>query len=140
MALPSSGAISFGSIAGEMGISAANSLSGLSAYAGNSTGYVPAGLTTSPYAMGEFFGFAFTSLSYTAVNYKVGDPCGYNKTYYMGSNGLLYSSPGNIADGEFLFSYSYFDYWSYQYVYDMYFVNNGNLYNYGQNSSGCVPW
>jgi hypothetical protein len=141
MALPSSGALSFSSIAGEMGISAANALSYLASYAGNSTGYIPPGLTSKPNGMGEFFGFNFQSITYSAVDYKVGDPCGYGATYYYGSNGKLYYSPGGSpVDGEFLFSYSYFDWEMYQYVYDMYFMSSGSFNYYGTNSSGCAPW
>jgi hypothetical protein len=140
MALPSSGAISFSSIGGEMGISAANNLSYLSAYAGNSSGYVPSGLTSSPYAMGEFFGFNFQSITYSARQYKVGDPCGGNETFYLGSNGLLYYNPGNATvDGQFLYEYSYYD-WYDGYVWVQYFVNSGYMNNYGTVGSGCGPW
>ena len=140
MALPSSGAISFSSIGGEMGISASNNLSYLSAYAGNSSGYIPSGLTSSPYAMGEFFGFSFQSMTYTAIRYKVGDPCGREEIFYMGSDGLLYYNPGSgRVDGEFIYEYSYYDWWT-GYVYNMYFVNSGNMNYYGENYSGCGPW
>lgn len=143
MALPSSGALSFGALATEMGISSTNrGLSAYSQYAANSSGYVPPGLTSSPYAVGEFFGFTFQSLSFYAVNYKVGDPCGYTQTYYQGSNGKLYETASTAypVDGVFLYSYSYFDYETWQYVYDMYYVNNGDMAYYGTNSSGCAPW
>lgn len=140
MALPSSGALSFGALASEMGISATNrSLSAYSQYAANSSGYVPPGLTSSPYAVGEFFGFTFYSVSFTAINYRVGDPCGYNQTFYMGSDGKLYetASTSTPVDGQFLYSYSYFDYETWQYVWDMYYVNGGNMSYYGTNYSGC---
>ncbi len=139
MALPSSGALSFSSIAGEMGISAANSLSYLSQYATGTTAPYTYGLGTAPHGMSEFFGFAWQSMSYTQVGYRVGDPCGYTQTFYMGSDGKLYEVPGTPADGLFLYVYSYYDYWE-GYIWDMYFVNSGVMNYYGSTASGCGNW
>ena len=140
MALPSSGAISFGSIAGEMGISAANSLSYLSGYAGNSTGYVPQGLTTSPYAMGEFFNFSFQSMTFTARTFREWDPCSRDSTYYLGSDGLLYygayAGSGRVS-GIVLFQYGYYDWFEGVYYWDNYYMSDGQFFYQGNQMSGC---
>jgi hypothetical protein len=143
MALPSSGAISFGSIAGEMGLSAANSLSYLSSYAGNSTGYVPGGLTSSPYAMGEFFGFGFLSMSFNAYCFAT-DLYGGTTTLYLGSDGYYYygaSTGSGRVNGAYYQSMGYS--WEYgQNEYQYLYFSDGTAYNYGSyyswNSSGCL--
>jgi hypothetical protein len=143
MALPSSGAISFGSIAGEMGISAANNLSYLSQYAGNSSGYVPGGLTSSPYAMGEFFGFGFQSLSFSGYCFMTGPGYGQTQLYY-GSNGLWYygASTGSGVVGGWFYQYYGYDWWSGQYQYSQIYFSSGYANNYGTvnswNSSPCL--
>jgi len=141
MALPSSGAISFGSIGGEMGISAANSLSYLSQYAGNSTGYVPSGLTTSPYGMSEFFGFSFQNLSFSHAPEYANDPCGGSLNLYLGSNGLLYngasSGSGTYTGYAYVYAYDNGNWWEWEhYVWYVYYISGGNsYYQYATNSS-----
>ena len=141
MAIPSSGAVSFGDIAGEMGISAANTLSYLSQYAGNTTGVLPQFLTSAPYGMGEFRGFNFQSVSFSPVYYQE-STCGFQSTYYVGSNGLYYYSPStsNPINGVFLYQYSYFDSWEWVYIYNVYYFSNGSQMFWGSESSGCAPY
>jgi hypothetical protein len=138
MALPSSGALSFGSIAGEMGISAANNLSYLSAYAGNSSGFVPNGLTSAPYAMGEFFGFNFQSLTYTLDSSYYNDPCGSRYGWYRGSDGRYYFSPGGgLVDGYGAYIYTGYEWWSGMFTWNYVIIYGGYVYTQYSVSSWC---
>lgn len=139
MAIPTSGALSFSTIGNEMGISGANTLSYLSSYAGNTTGFLPSGLTSAPYAMGEFRGFNFENVTFSQVYNFFSDPCGSQLSLYLGSNGLYYNSPGgSVASGYYGYTYSYFDSWNWTYVWNTYFFSSGSAINWGTTNSGCA--
>lgn len=103
MALPGSGQLSLGDIAGELTISLSNvSLRSMSSTAGKST----------PDAVSEFYGYSAITYTYHN-NYAAGDPCNYDYwDIYSGSNGVYYRFDGAYYDP----MYNYTDIW-YEYLY-----------------------
>jgi hypothetical protein len=105
MALPGSGELSLGDIAGELGVGLSNvSLRSMSSTAGKST----------PDAVSEFYGYsAAVTYTYHAF-YLAGFPCnddGWN--IYYGSDGKYYRQ---VFIGVYALMYSYTDLW-YEYQY-----------------------
>lgn len=110
MALPGSGQLSLGDIAGELGVSLSNvSLRDMSSTAGFST----------PDAVSEFHGYSGVTYSYYA-NWALDDPCFYNYLdlvygsdgkYYVDSGGytLMYDYSPGTTWYEFLYFDKFFD-------------------------------
>lgn len=136
MPLPTSGQLSFSAIATELGLSLSNlSLRSMSNTAGFST----------PDAVSEFYGYS--NITYTFFDYMWGGyPCmSLMFAVYQGSDGKYYVE---LPDGYTLisnvsdqwYSYAYYDEWSYIYVWNIYYSNNGYLNYGGYNYNYCAPY
>ena len=103
MALPGSGQLSLGDIAGELGVDPPLSLRSMSNSAGFST----------PDAVSEFYGYS-GAVTYTYhANYTAYGPCSYDSwDIYYGSDGVYYRFDGTYYDP----MYNYADLW-YEYMY-----------------------
>lgn len=102
MALPSSGALSFSAIAGELGVGSPYSLRSMSSAAGFST----------PDSVSEFYGYGYITYTYYAT-YEAYAPCtGVPYDIYIGSDSVYYYDAGGTFD---LMS-NINDYW-YEYLY-----------------------
>jgi hypothetical protein len=102
MALPSSGQLSFSTIATELATAPPFSLRNMSSIAGKST----------PDAVSEFYGYGAVTYTYL-TDYAAGDPCNYDYwEIYLGSNGIYYRFDGTYNDP----MYNYTDLW-YEYLY-----------------------
>lgn len=104
MALPASGVLSLGDIAGELTVSLSNvSLRSMSNTAGKST----------PDAVSEFYGYSAITYTYYASWY-LDDPCFYNLLDIVsGSDGKYYVDSGGYT---LMYNYSPGSYW-YEYLY-----------------------
>ena len=106
MALPTSGALGFYAIAGELGIPISNvSLRSMSNTASFST----------PDRVSDFYGYSSGgSVTYSYFNtFSAGDPCNYDYwDIYLGSDGMYYRFDGSFYDP----MYNYTDFW-YEYLY-----------------------
>lgn len=106
MALPGSGQLSLGDIAGELGVSLSNvSLRSMSSTAGFST----------PDSVSEFYGYSGVTYSYYAT-WALDDPCNYDYyDIYSGSDGAYYVDNGGyqlmygFAPGTVWYEYLYYD-------------------------------
>lgn len=138
MALPGSGQLSLGDIAGELGVSLSSvSLRSMSSTAGFST----------PDAVTEFYGYSNVTYTYYGT-WALNDPCDY--TYYdivYGSDGKYYIDSGgytlmyNFAPGSFWYEYLYnepmFD--PFSNIYNEWTINSTSttLTNNGLTNSSC---
>jgi hypothetical protein len=116
MALPGSGQLSLGDIAGELGVDPPLSLRSMSNSAGFST----------PDAVSEFYGYS-GAVTYTYyATWAADDPCNYDYyDIYEGSDGIYYRYSG-VA---YYPMYDHAEYW-YEYLYyEPMFDPFGNIYN-----------
>jgi hypothetical protein len=106
MALPGSGQLSLGDIAGELGLSLSNlSLRDMSDTAGFST----------PDAVSEFYGYGSITYTYYAY-YAAGDPCNFEYyDIYLGSDGVYYALlSGDVYDPMYNSTTDWYEFLYYQ--------------------------
>lgn len=121
MALPSSGPLSLGDIAGELGLSLSNlSLRDMSSTAGFST----------PDAVSEFYGYSAITYTYYGI-WALDDPCFYNYyDIYSGSDGKYYVDSGgyilmyDFAPGSTWYEFLYYEPGLSANVYNRWTINN----------------
>lgn len=152
MALQSSGEIRMSQINTELGRSSTAQISLDTAenggYATINTNSSSRPSASNPASMSEWYGYnhsAAPSITYTYYGYYYyNDPCQGGAAYYTGSDGNWYEGDGtNFTEvtGSFVAIYSYYDYWTYEYFYDLYYLAYGGTLQYwGGVTSQCAPY